>query len=63
MAIPRITITYAARYVTGYLTVTSIPGFITQMGVEANSDFVIVSHNPRIHQGICPSCKDSLKSL
>jgi Fe2+ or Zn2+ uptake regulation protein len=35
---------------------------ITQMGVEADSDFVILSHNLEFI-GICPSCKDSLKSL
>ena len=51
MAIPRITI-------------SELPyqDSITQMGVEADSDFVILSHNLEFI-GICPSCKDSLKSL
>lgn len=63
MAIPRITITYAARYVTRIFD-SELPyqDSITQMGVEADSDFVILSHNLEFI-GICPSCKDSLKSL
>lgn len=35
---------------------------ITRMGVETDSGFVILSHNLEFI-GICPNCKDSLKSL